>query len=168
MRIGKNVESFKAASLAYDEKAIDPFLKYTSVGRHLGYAGYLTFDSIHYLDAAGIYKLSNAKAISDLAYRFWFSGLVCSIVSSAYTLRRIAQRHASLNKQDAEHTVEEKKLVRDEKLIKTQLISDLCDVTIPGYALGIWGFQGLDDGIVGLAGTVSSVIGCTAAWARTA
>jgi len=120
------------------------------------------------LDAAGIYKFKSAKRLSDTAYRFWFSGLIFSIVSSLYTLRRISQRHASLNKQDAEHSLEEKKLVRDEKAVKIQLLSDLCDVTIPGYALGSWGFKGLDDGIVGLAGTVSSVIGVVAAWDKTA
>ncbi|KAF3903997.1 hypothetical protein AA313_de0202739 [Arthrobotrys entomopaga] len=168
MRVGKNMESFKSASLAYDEKAVDPVLKYAAVGRHLGYAGYLTLDSIHYLDASGIMKFNNAKRISETANKFWFTGLVFSIASSVYTLRRIAERHASLNKQEAEHTVEEKKLAKDEKAVKKQLLSDLCDITIPGYALSMWGFQGLDDGFVGLAGSASSIIGCLAAWDKTA
>ncbi|KAK6361475.1 Peroxisomal membrane protein PMP27 [Orbilia blumenaviensis] len=168
MRIGKNVESFKSASLAYDEKAVDPVLKYAAVGRHLGYAGYLTLDSIHYLDSSGIMKFNNAKRLSDTANKFWFTGLVFSIASSVYTLRRIAERHASLNKQEAEHSLEEKKLVKDQKAVKKQLLSDVCDITIPGYALSTYGFNSLDDGIVGLAGTVSSVIGCLAAWDKTA
>lgn len=113
-------------------------------------------------------KFNNPKRLSDTANKFWFTGLVFSIASSLYTLRRIADRHASLNKQDAEHSLEEKKLSRDEKVVKTQLLSDLCDVAIPGYALGVWGFKGLDDGIVGLAGTVSSTLGCLAAWDKTA
>ncbi|KAF3936698.1 hypothetical protein ABW19_dt0200599 [Dactylella cylindrospora] len=168
MRIGKNMESFKAASKAYDEKAVDPILKYAAVGRHLGYAGYLTLDGIHYLDSSGIMKLTNAKFIADQALKCWFMGLVFSIGSSVYTLRRIAERHASLNKQEAEHSIEEKKLVKDEKAVKTQLLSDLCDITIPGYSLGIWGFKGLDDGIVGLAGSVSSFIGLMSAWEKAA
>lgn len=46
-----------------------------------------------------------------------------------------------------------------------QLLSDLCDLTVPYSALG---WVNLDDGIVGLAGTVSSVIGLYTQWKKTA
>ena len=46
-----------------------------------------------------------------------------------------------------------------------QLVSDLCDITIPSSALGYLGF---DDGFVGLAGTVSSLLGMYAVWRKTA
>lgn len=51
--------------------------------------------------------------------------------------------------------------------LNTQLISDLCDLTIPAFALGYSGGF-LDDGLVGIAGTVSSVIGVMAQWQKTA
>ena len=44
LRLGKNVEHFKAAAVAADAKETDPVLKYCAVGRQLGYAAYLTFD----------------------------------------------------------------------------------------------------------------------------
>ena len=40
------MEHFKAAAVAADAKAMDPVLRYFAVGRQLGYAGYLTLDSI--------------------------------------------------------------------------------------------------------------------------
>jgi peroxin-11B len=46
-----------------------------------------------------------------------------------------------------------------------QLISDICDLTVPSSALG---YVNLDDGIVGLAGTVSSLIGVYTVWQKTA
>lgn len=46
-----------------------------------------------------------------------------------------------------------------------QLISDLCDLTVPSTALG---WATFDDGIVGLAGTVSSLIGVWSTWQKTA
>jgi Peroxisomal biogenesis factor 11 (PEX11) len=46
MRFGKSVEHFKAAAVTADAKAMDPVLRYCAVGRQLGYAGYLTLDSI--------------------------------------------------------------------------------------------------------------------------
>lgn len=46
-----------------------------------------------------------------------------------------------------------------------QLVSDLCDLTAPTSALGWTKF---DDGFVGLAGTVSSLIGIYSQWKKTA
>ena len=54
---------------------------------------------------------------------------------------------------------------RDQRQVQQQLISDLCDITIPTSALG---WTNLDDGIVGLAGTVSSLMGVNSQWAKTA
>lgn len=45
MRVGKFVEHFKAAAIASDAKSVDPVLRYTAVGRQLGYAGYLLADN---------------------------------------------------------------------------------------------------------------------------
>ena len=53
----------------------------------------------------------------------------------------------------------------DRKASQLQLLSDLCDLTIPSSALG---WVTLDDGIVGIAGTVSSLIGVYTQWKKTA
>jgi peroxin-11B len=54
---------------------------------------------------------------------------------------------------------------RENNAVKVQLISDLCDLAIPIAALG---WLDLDEGIVGLAGTVSSLIGVYGVWKKTA
>ena len=54
---------------------------------------------------------------------------------------------------------------RDQSVAQLQLISDLCDLTVPSSALGL---VNLDDGIIGLAGTVSSLIGLYGVWQKTA
>ena len=51
LRVGKNVEHFKAAAVAADTKALDPVLKYCAVGRQLGYAVYLSLDTVSYVCA---------------------------------------------------------------------------------------------------------------------
>lgn len=56
-------------------------------------------------------------------------------------------------------------LIRERAAARIQLISDLCDLTVPVSALGI---AALDDGLVGLAGTVSSLIGIWSQWRKTA
>lgn len=56
-------------------------------------------------------------------------------------------------------------LHRERSTSQLQLLSDLCDLTVPYSALG---WIALDDGIVGLAGTVSSLIGMSTQWKKTA
>ena len=51
LRLGKNVEHFKAAAVAADSKDMDPVLKYCTVGRQLGYAMYLSLDAVTYVCA---------------------------------------------------------------------------------------------------------------------
>ena len=54
---------------------------------------------------------------------------------------------------------------RERTAANLQLTSDLCDLTVPTAALGLINF---DDGIVGLAGTTSSLIGLYSQWKKTA
>jgi peroxin-11B len=166
MRLGKNVEHLKAASLAADQPpGSDPVLRYTAVGRQLGYAGYLTFDAATVLDAAGVRKWSRAKDAQREAYRFWAMGLAFSVVAQVYTLYRLKQREANIDRKDGEGVVESKRITLERAASRLQLLSDCCDLTIPLTALG---FAKLDDGLVGIAGTVSSIIGVCAQWKKTA
>lgn len=54
---------------------------------------------------------------------------------------------------------------RERSTARTQLVSDLADLTAPVSALK---YLDLDDGIVGIGGTISSLIGLQAQWRKTA
>lgn len=166
LRIGKWVEHLKAAAIAADNKSpVDPVLRYLAVGRQLGYAGYLTLDNIAVIDTIGIRKLSSAKRLQDNAYRSWFAGLICSAIASVYTMWRLQEKAKTIDLKEGEGVVEAKKLEKERSTARTQLISDVCDMTAPISALGL---ASLDDGIVGIAGTVSSLIGVVSQWKKTA
>ncbi|TDZ24527.1 Peroxisomal membrane protein PMP30A [Colletotrichum sidae] len=165
LRVGKNVEHIKAAASASDAKTMDPILRYAAVGRQLGYAGYLTFDAATVLDAVGIKKWEGAKRLQKEAYRFWAMGLICSVVAQTYTLYRLQQREAKVDKKEGEGVVQSKRIALERAASQLQIISDLCDLTVPTSALA---WVALDDGVVGLAGTVSSLIGVYNQWKKTA
>lgn len=112
IRLGKNVEHFKAAVVAADKKGVDPLIKYAAVGRQLGYGMYLTFDNIGFLDTAGIRKLSGdkAKTIQRQAQKAWFTGLSFSVISGLYTLWKLKERESRLSEKDAEGKLEAKKI----------------------------------------------------------
>lgn len=53
---------------------------------------------------------------------------------------------------------------------RLQVVSDVCDWIIPAYTLGMVGGKGkfsVDEGMVGLAGLVSSVVGVRNQWRKT-
>ncbi|KAI0554032.1 peroxisomal biogenesis factor 11 [Xylaria curta] len=169
LRVGKNVEHLKAAAVAFDSltaaKSGDPVLKYAALGRQLGYAGYLTADMLTVPTTMGIKKWEGATRAGREAYRFWAVGLACSVVAQTYTLYQLRQREAKVDKKEGEGVVEAKKIAIERYASQLQLLSDLCDLTVPTSALGWTKF---DDGFVGLAGTVSSLIGIYNQWKKTA
>jgi hypothetical protein len=165
MRVGKFVEHFKAAAVASDAKSMDPVLRFTAIGRQLGYAGYMVFDNATVLDATSIRKFSASQRLLREGYRAWFTGLSFSILSSLYSLYRLRERAQRISEKDGEGVVEKKKVAKEANVVKVQLISDLCDITIPASALK---WVDLDDGFVGLAGTVSSLLGVWGQWRKTA
>jgi len=130
LRIGKNVEHFKAAAIAADSKNMDPVLKFCAVGRQLGYATYMTLDTITYvgllkvsesrfegltiiqLDATGIRPIASVKRLQREAYKAWFTGLTFNAVAGLYTLWQLRQREQGIDKSDGEGVVESKKLAR--------------------------------------------------------
>ncbi|KAI0459120.1 peroxisomal biogenesis factor 11 [Xylaria acuta] len=170
LRVGKNVEHLKAAAVAFDSltaanKTGDPALKYAALGRQLGYAGYLTADMLTVPTTLGIKKWDGATRAGREAYRFWTIGLACSVVAQVYTLYQLRQREAKVDKKEGEGVVEAKKIAIERYASQLQLVSDLCDLTAPTSALG---WAKFDDGFVGLAGTVSSLIGIYNQWKKTA
>jgi peroxin-11B len=166
MRVGKFVEHFRAAAIASDAVSMDPVLRFTAVGRQLGYAMYMLMDNAVVLDATGIKKSSWGARISREAYRAWFAGLSFSIISGVYSMYNLSLRQkAVISSSEPEKVVETKKVEKELMAVRVQLLSDLCDVTIPSSALG---WVGLDDGIVGLAGTTSSLLGVWGQWKKTA
>ncbi|CRG84068.1 hypothetical protein PISL3812_01407 [Talaromyces islandicus] len=166
LRAGKFVEHLKAAAVAFDNKnPADPVLKNLAIGRQLGYAGYLGLDVLTLVDALGFKKFESAKKLQEHAYRAWFSGLVFSFVAGVYTLYRLNEKEKTVDRKEGEGVVEAKKIERERVAARIQLVSDVCDLTVPIAALG---YANLDDGIVGIAGTISSLIGVWSAWKKTA
>lgn len=166
MRVGKFVEHFRAAAVASDAKAMDPVLRFTTIGRQLGYAFYMLLDNACVLDATGIRKFGAAPRLLREGYRAWFLGLSFSIASGLYSFYGLTARKKAIEASgDPEKVVEKKKVEVELNAVKVQLLSDLCDITIPSSALG---WVELDDGIVGLAGTTSSLLGVWGQWRKTA
>lgn len=160
----------------------DKIVQYLQTLRQLGYAGYMIFDTLTVLDAMGVKKYEGAKRLQATAYRFWFTGLTASALAGIYSLYQLNQRTKQIDEKDPDGKMEKVKVAkyvcclchtwilltelhRQRKVANIQLTSDLCDLTVPSTALG---YANFDDGIIGLAGTLSSLLGIQGVWAKTA
>ncbi|GAA5841332.1 hypothetical protein JCM9279_000616 [Rhodotorula babjevae] len=161
MRIGKPLEHAQAAVKSLDIQ--DSVLKLTTVGRQVGYAGYLVHDMLVWLHSAKVYSFSPVtyKRIQLRAARLWMTGIACSIVCSVYKLYGLQQREAAVRRAFGGEKVDERKV--ELKTIRTQqaatryqLVQDSLDILIPSGTLG---YHSLNDGVIGLAGTVTSFMG---------
>ena len=75
----------------------------------------------------------------------WFAGITCSILSSLYSLYRLRERSQKLSSShslkagEAEPVVEAKKIVHEANAVRLQLLSDVCDITIPAASITLQG-----------------------------
>ncbi|BGP15070.1 hypothetical protein JCM10213_002786 [Rhodosporidiobolus nylandii] len=164
MRIGKPFEHLQAAVRALTIQ--DTILKVTAVGRQLGYAGYLFNDMLVWLHSAKVrpFAPETYAKIQQRAARLWFTGIAFSIVSSVYRLvdlrrrERIAVRavKVSASEKSDEARAELKAVRTQQSAVRTQFLQDGLDILIPAGTLN---YHSLDDGIIGLVGTVTSLMG---------
>ncbi|KAK4056596.1 Peroxisomal membrane protein PMP27 [Microbotryomycetes sp. JL221] len=161
MRIGKPLEHLQAGVKSLD--IADPVLKYTALGRQLGYAGYLVNDMLVWAHTAKVHPFTTPtyNKISQRAARFWFTGIAFSIVSSVYRLNDLNRREQQARRvrsaeKETERKAELKAVLAQRAAVRTQLLQDSLDILIPSGTLG---YHNLDDGIIGLVGVVTSIMG---------
>lgn len=90
----------------------DKIVQYLQTVRQIGYAGYMTFDTLTVLDAMGVRKYESAKRLQATAYRFWFTGLVASALAGIYSLYQLRQRTKQIDEKDPDGKIEKTKVAR--------------------------------------------------------
>ncbi|KAG0264567.1 Peroxisomal membrane protein PMP27 [Mortierella polycephala] len=165
----KPIEHLENAAKATAVK--DEFLRFSTIGKQLAYAGYLTLDGIIFIDGSGAYKFKNIKKYSELASRFWLAGIVFGFVTGLYKTRQIQIRRETAARGLAHSTESEKShartelkaIAKEQHSINKQLLQDGLDMLIPATGLG---YLSLDDGAVGLIGTATAIMGAKSQWAK--
>ncbi|KAK9479109.1 peroxisomal biogenesis factor 11 [Lipomyces japonicus] len=165
LRVGKPLQHVKAAATAFDNKTADAVIRYAQVGRQLAYAAYLSTDALVLLNGTKVYALKNPQRIQRLYYKFWLAGIIFSVSGTVYKLVGLSKREASLAKQSEKDFAAIKKVKTDKANTTQQIVLDVLDSSIPLSGLQ---YISIDDGLVGIAGIVSSLIGATAQWKATA
>ncbi|KAL7663279.1 Peroxisomal membrane protein PMP27 [[Candida] zeylanoides] len=165
MRFLKPLNHLQAASKAFDNKLIDPILSQTTVIRNLGYAGYLTLDSITWFKMLGFVDKKKYPSVPTWASRFWALGLIAGLVNSSrlYYINA-AKLNAPSAVSDAEKPVDVASVKAKLYQVKRKLVWDALDLFI---ALNSLNYLHFTEGDVGLAGTITSIMGLKDQWEST-
>lgn len=160
MRFLKPLNHLETASKTFDNKLMDPILQKTTVIRNLGYVGYLTIDGFIFLKMLGLVDKKRFPTGSTWASRFWLIGLIAGVINS---LRTISINNSKLSNTDDEK-VDAKEINQKIFKAKRKLIWDLLDSFI---ALNSLNYLHFTEGDVGLAGTITSIMGLKDLWKAT-
>lgn len=162
MRFLKPLNHLQTASESYDNKFLDCTLRATTVVRNLAYAGYLSLDSIVWFKMLGLVDKKKFSTVGKWASRFWLLGLIAGVVNSLRTIQSLREYKL----QEKDEKVEKVDASVEAKLFKAKrkLVWDFLDMFIALNSLDILHFT---EGDVGLAGTITSVMGLKDMWQAT-
>lgn len=159
MRFLKPLNHLQTASKAYDNKLMDSVLQSTTVIRNLGYAGYLTLDSITWFKLLGLLDKKKLTLVPKWATRCWGIGLVAGLVNSV-RLYRINTAKLAVADEKTDTDAISAKIYQ----AKRKLVWDLLDLFI---CLNTLDYLHFTEGDVGFAGTITSIMGLKDLWAAT-
>jgi len=172
MRLGKPVEHLQAA-LRAAQSTSEIGEQVTTIARQLAYFGYLTYDAVVWANAVKLVALkpSTAEKVLKTSNRYWLAGILFSITHGLLKTGRLAREAKKLRNSEtwgekdlsdeAQREVKQLALANLRADTRYQFIIDLCDIWIPAFNLGL---VNVNDGFVGLAGFISSLMGLRAQW----
>lgn len=172
MRLGKPVEHLQAA-LRAAQTAGDVGEQLATIGRQISYFGYLVYDAVVWANAVKIINLkpSTSQKVARVSNQFWLSGILFSVVHGLLKAGRLATETKKLRFPDshgekdlaheAQRELRQLTLQKMREDVRYQFIIDIMDIWIPASSLGL---VNVNDGIVGLAGLTSSIMGMRTQW----
>jgi peroxin-11B len=145
----------------------------TTIGRQLGYFGYLVYDALVWANAVKFISLKphTAQKVAKTSNRFWLVGILFSITNALLKSGRLANEAKKLR---VSRTWKEKNLGEEADLeVKSraveisraathyQFIIDALDLWIPASSLG---FVNFNEGVLGIFGFLTSVMALRKQW----
>ncbi|KII93248.1 hypothetical protein PLICRDRAFT_35437 [Plicaturopsis crispa FD-325 SS-3] len=174
MRLGKPLEHAQAALRATQASGLEAGEQITTIGRQLGYFGYLAYDAIVWANAVKFITLKpeTAQKVAKTSNRFWFAGVLFSITHGLLKAGRLANETKALRPsaafqekdigEQAERDAKYRALESLRASTRHQFVIDFLDVWIPATNIGLVNFN---DGVLGVFGLITSVLAAQTQWA---
>lgn len=160
LRFLKPLNHIQAASKAFDNKLLDPVLQWTTVIKNLGYVGYLSLDSITWFKMMNLVDTKKFTTVPTWCSRFWLIALIASVINSLRTYKINAAKLNDASDEKADSSTISKKLYE----VKRKIVWDFLDMFV---ALNSLNYLHFTEGDIGLAGTITSILGLEDLWKAT-
>ncbi|KAI9460909.1 peroxisomal biogenesis factor 11 [Lactarius psammicola] len=169
LRLGKPLEHLQAALRAAQNTG-DFKEQFTTIARQLGYFGYLTYDAVVWANTVKFITLNpvTSQKVQNIANRFWLAGILFSITHAVFKAGRLTKEAREIRGLDEKNVGGDN--ARESRLralhttrtaTRQQFIIDILDVWLPASNLGL---VNINDGALGIFGTISSFLALRAQW----
>jgi len=158
-RLAKSLQHFQSAGKTFLAES-DGVIKITTVVQQLALALWLLYDHVIWAGKLGLVKTDKMPTYARRANIFWLVAMLMGIVKSLYQLQ---QSQGKLLRASGTARAEIKNKQFDDLL---ELVKNTLDVPIPLTALNQRVATLIPTGIVGLFGTLTSLIGVYQAWIK--
>lgn len=157
----KPLSHLEEAAKAFDNKLVDPVLRYLTVVRNLAYFFYLGLDQVTWLKLLGLVSTKTLPTVPRWCNRFWAIALVLAFVNEGRKIQiNLGKKKALLGEEKVE-TAEVAKVNKALYDLKRKVVLTAFDSFIVLNSLEYLSF---DEGAIGLAGTVTSLAGLRDLW----
>lgn len=163
-RIGKSLDHLKKASITIH--LTDPVLRLAITLGQINRSFYLLFDHVIWASRVGLIK-ADVDYWKKLSSKFWFVSLVLGLARDAYELllayqlEKRRQKETSHSKEEPSSHITILTVLQHNPAIILDTIKNGADFFIPPYNIGL---IDLPSGIIGLLGTISSLVGLYTIW----
>ncbi|KAF8481149.1 peroxisomal biogenesis factor 11 [Russula ochroleuca] len=169
LRLGKPLEHLQSALRAAQSTG-DLKEQLTTIARQLAYFGYLTYDTVVWANAIKVIALKpeTSQKVQKISNRFWLAGILFSITNAVLKTGRLTKETREIRGLDEKNIGEDNARKSRLRALQTmqaatrhQFIIDILDVWLPAANLGL---VNLNDGILGIFGFISSLLGLQTQW----
>lgn len=160
MRIGRPLEYVQGLLQSLSVK--DDFLRVVNIIKNAALALWLWYDMFEWLQLVGLYHPADLKALKRKTAWYWFVGLFFSIIANVMKLRETLSKidkASSTSIDSAKKELSDLKKTQQKNLL--DLVKNSVDILLPAVRLEL---LSLNDGVVGLAGATTSLIGGYDQW----
>lgn len=156
LRFLKPLNHIEIAAKLFDNKNVE--FRWANIIRNLCLAGYLTLDSIVWFKMMGLINAKKYPNLGKYATYFWLFSLIAGLINGFQKLVSF-----KAYKSNADESDEKLKSVNSQLYqTRRKLIWDALDCFI---ALNLTGYLHFTEGDIGLAGTITSIMGLNDLWA---
>lgn len=148
-RVAKTIDALYGALKSTSVR--DPYIRSCIILSRLSRACYFTYDTINWFMKSGLVN-GDAKKLSLRSASFWFGAVFMCILRDLYELKKYLDQLKEKHQQNIDVLM----LVMNNLPVIVDLIKNLFDLVI---ALSLWDKVSVSDGVVGVAGMVSSSAG---------